>query len=175
MGKLQLTLVRSEPLALARRGLLAPGGALVRVAKPAALRYGRRSFAGLSTTALAAMLLPGVGAMTAGCEQAAALGEQLLAEILQYLVDKLLWALDEAIGGDLQLENHEAAEQTGNIDMELLAGETVADGASGDFSVPAGMVNTYKWSGLSSNKAGDFVARALSKINEQKTGQFSVK
>jgi hypothetical protein len=89
--------------------------------------------------------------------------------------DPLTLALDEAIGGDLQLENHEAAEQKGNIDMELLAGETVEDGASGDFSVPAGTVNTYKWSGLSSNKAGDYVARALSKINEQKTGQFSVK
>ncbi|MCC6527293.1 MAG: hypothetical protein IT373_31885 [Polyangiaceae bacterium] len=138
---------------------------------------GRRQLFRACAAGLVGTTLPAV-AMTPGCDRAAEILEPLLAKILQYTLDKLTYTMAEAInnqfGGVIALENHENDEQTGIIDMETLLGDSVVDGASGPYTVPAGVVQQYAWSGLSAPAAGDYMCRGISALNQMLTDVFSV-
>lgn len=122
------------------------------------------------------ILAPTVGA--AGCETATQLLELIVADIIKFLIDKLEWALSEVemdgVSGLMTLMNPSQQDASGAADVETLDGNTVVDGASGSYTVPAGMSHTYAWSGPTVPGPGEYQARSRTKIAEALTDKFKV-
>lgn len=171
MRRLQLRLLSTTPIRDVERR---PTGLLIAHRPPV---VGRRQLLRACGVGLVGATLPAVS-VTAGCDRAAEILEPLLAKILQYALDKLTYTLAEAVnnqfGGVITLENHQNDEQVGMIDMETLLGDSVVDGASGEYTVPAGTVQNYQWTGLSAPAAGDYVCRGVSALNQMLTDMFTV-
>ncbi len=123
------------------------------------------------------ILLPTVlGGTTAGCgvDELEALGKLILATILQYATGKLTYALDEVVGGPIELKNPNSNSVKGLIEMNLVKSEKIFDAGQGEYEVAAGTVNTYDWSGLATDAVGKFAAKAVSALNNAVTSEFDI-
>ena len=76
---------------------------------------------------------------------------------------------EDGVSGLMTLMNPSQTDASGAADVETLDGDTVVDGASGSYTVPAGMSQTYMWSGPTVPAPGQYQARSRTKIAEALT------
>lgn len=114
-------------------------------------------------------LIASVGVLAPACTERDArdLADLILAAVIQFAVDKLTYALNEAIGGIIELKNDDEEEVTGELELELISSEGLEeDQGSSSYTVPPKTVNTYAWSGLRSNTPGSYNVLGRSALNE---------
>lgn len=117
------------------------------------------------------------GLATSACteEDLKELGRLIVATIVRYAVDKLAYALNEEVGGLIDLYNEGEEPASGEIDMQLVSSKSIADEGTGQYSVDPYSVATYKWSGLHSDyPADDYYAKSLSGTDQGETSNFSI-
>jgi hypothetical protein len=127
----------------------------------------------LLTQTIALSSLSAVGALTLaatpGCNS-----DLIAADILKYIVGNSEFKRGSAVGGWITIKNESSDDADGFVDMSLLRGSTAADQARGKYSISAGYMNTYEWSGLHGDQPGDYVAQAASALTEMLSDAFSI-
>lgn len=91
-----------------------------------------------------------------------------------YALEEALSGTENGIGGKIELDNTQPTTQAGHIVMELLDGDTIADGGYAEYSVPPYTKHEYDWSGLAIDKPGAYAAASTSAINSATTDQFRI-
>lgn len=136
----------------------------------------RTALSQLAKVGLVGVAAPNIVMVSAGCTQAdyEEVARLILAAIVNYAVDKLSYAVQESIGGPIELENQSNEDVSGSVEMNLVSSQRIVDRGSDDYTVPAGFVNTYVWSGLASGESGSFKAVAKSALGTAESGTFTI-
>ncbi len=124
------------------------------------------------------IVLAGSGSVlvAAGCEDPdEAVAVLVLLTIGVLGVAATAYAINEDIGGNIELINTSSRDQSGNVRLGVIHGSgVIVDGAHAKYSVRAGFANTYQWTGLRSDRSGEHHARAESHLNVVDSPTFNV-